>query len=117
MKTKQFKIAGEVVSGEIYAEFCELYGKQQVDERRVKKLEEELLNFKLELQTFIIVHEPWKNLEIDGESLMDFGISMGVGVKEQYSKEKHGEYLCESYDIQEGDEISWFDPEMLTKGK
>jgi len=48
---------------------------------------------------------------------MDFGISMGVGVKEQYSKEKHGEYLCESYDIQEGDEISWFDPEMLTKGK
>ncbi|MCP3681781.1 MAG: hypothetical protein GY861_03740 [bacterium] len=74
-----------------------------------EKLQKENEELKEGIRQFICNAEPWDCGSIDGEDLMEFAISIGVGAKLPYNRAIHGDYIGDG--IEEGDEIYWFGKE------
>ncbi len=72
-----------------------------------EKLQKEISELKEGLRQFICNAEG----SIDGEDLMEFAISIGIGAKAPYNREIHGDYIGDDFGIEEGEEIYWFGKE------
>lgn len=74
-------------------------------------LEAEIINLKESLRKFICDEETW--LEENGENLMAFAVSIGVGNHEPYDPEKHTTFMADEWGIEKGDMIWWFGKEEI----